>query len=320
MATDAQTQLTYLEYQPSYTHTRPYRISTYVGRRRKGKNKANHQPGEGEGNGDNEKPPNTNLVFRKSEHAETIRDIRGCSAEQFTLDTNGFAYIRCPPPALTRAWEYSDPKKIEDVFLPECEAILRREVEGVDEVVVFDWKIRKRKSAKERRTRNPNLQGFAKQVHCDTLLTRDEIGTPIMQRIRNHLPKESHHLLSGRVQLINLWRPINAPVEDHPIAVCDGQSLDTSKLLETDMIRGAYTGTMLYPLFEPDAKYRWCYMSRQEPEDVLLFKGFDSMQGQVKYTPHTSFIPFISPPSTRPRVSVEVRALVFTHPMERKYA
>jgi hypothetical protein len=141
MATDAQTQLTYLEWQPSYTHTRPYRISTYVGRQRKGKNKANHQPGEGEGNGDNEKPPNTNLVFRKSEHAETIRDIRGCSAEQFTLDTNGFAYIRCPPPALTRAWEYSDPKKIEDVFLPECEAILRREVEGVDEVVVFDWKV-----------------------------------------------------------------------------------------------------------------------------------------------------------------------------------
>jgi hypothetical protein len=71
-------------------------------------------------------------------------------------------------------------------------------------------------------------------------------------------------------------------VEDHPIAVCDGQSLDASKLLETDMIRGAYTGIMLYPLFEPDAKYRWCYMSRQEPEDVLLFKGFDSMQGKVK--------------------------------------
>ncbi|KAL2861947.1 hypothetical protein BJX68DRAFT_13871 [Aspergillus pseudodeflectus] len=316
MATDALTELTYLEWQPSYTHTRPYRISEYVGRRRKGKNKAKQQQGD-EGEGKNDKLPNTNLVFRTSEHAETIRDIRG-SAEQFTLDTNGFAYIRCPPPALTRAWEYADPRKIESVFLPECEAILRREVEGADEVVVFDWKIRKRKSAKERRTRNPNLQGFAKQVHCDTLLTRDDIGTPIMQRIRNHLPEESHHLLSGRVQLINLWRPINAPVEDHPIAVCDGQSLDASKLLATDMIRGAYTGTMLYPLFEPDcSKYNWYYMSRQEPEDVLLFKGFDSAEGRVKYTPHTSFIPLDSPPSPCPRVSVEVRALVFAHPVSR---
>ncbi|KAJ0421292.1 hypothetical protein BJY00DRAFT_300947 [Aspergillus carlsbadensis] len=320
MATDAHTKLTYLEWQPSYTHTRPYRISEYVGRRRKGKNKPKEPSGEGEGDDEgksnNDKPPNTNLVFRKSEHAETIHDIRGCSLDQFTHDTNGFAYIRCPPPALTRAWEYADPRKIEDVFLPECEAILRREVEGADEVVIFDWKIRKRKSAKERRTRNPNLQGFAKQVHCDTLLTRDEIGTPTMQRIRNHLPEESHHLLSGRVRLINLWRPINAPVEDHPIAVCDGQSLDASKVLETDMIRGAYTGTMLYPLFEPDgSKYNWYYMSRQEPEDVLLFKGFDSEEGKVKYTPHTSFIPLDSPLSPCPRVSIEVRALVFSNPM-----
>lgn len=36
----------------------------------------------------------------------------------------------------------------------------------------------------------------------DTLLTRDEIGTPMMTRIRNHLPEESQYLLSGRVQLI----------------------------------------------------------------------------------------------------------------------
>jgi hypothetical protein len=72
-------------------------------------------------------------------------------------------------------------------------------------------------------------------------------------------------------------------VEDHPIAVRDGQSLDASKLLATDMIRGAYTGTMLYSLFEPDgSKYNWYYMSRQEPEDVLLFKGFDSAEGRVK--------------------------------------
>jgi hypothetical protein len=113
-----------------------------VGRRRKGKDKAKRQPDEGEGEGDNgdEKPPNTNLVFRKSEHAETIHDIRG-SSDKFTLDTNGFAYIWCPPPALTRAWEYSDPKKIENVFLPECEAILRKGVEGADEVVIFDWKV-----------------------------------------------------------------------------------------------------------------------------------------------------------------------------------
>lgn len=67
------------------------------------------------------------------------------------------------------------------------------------------------------------MQGFAQQVHIgelqigfrvyrykvtmadsiqDTLLARDEIGTPMMERIRNHLPEESQYLLSGRVQII----------------------------------------------------------------------------------------------------------------------
>lgn len=74
----------------------------------------------------------------------------------------------------------------------------------------------------------------------------------------------------------SLWRPISGPVEDHPFAVCDRRTLDTSALIETDMIRGEYTGTMLYPQCEPDGACQWYYMSGQGVEDVLLFKGFDT--------------------------------------------
>ncbi|KAL4886834.1 hypothetical protein BJY04DRAFT_212808 [Aspergillus karnatakaensis] len=229
MATDVQTRLTYLEWQPSYAETRPYRISQFVGRR-----KPKRQ--------DREKT--TNLVFRRADQAETIRDVRGLNGN-FTLDNNGFVYKRCPPPALTEAYEYSDPKKIENVFLP-------------DDALTKDT--------------------------LDTLLTRDEIGTPVIERIRNHLPEESQHLLSGRIQLINLWRPINGPVEDHPIAVCDRQTLGSSKLIETDMIRGNYTGTMLYPEYEPKGTCQWYYMSGQDVEDVVLFKGFDTKEGCVEST------------------------------------
>ncbi|KAL7657974.1 hypothetical protein ACMYSQ_004116 [Aspergillus niger] len=298
MARDVQARLTYLQWQPSYTHTRPYRIGVFSGRRKR--------------NADRDKT--TNLVFHVADHPETIRDIRGLiDAPPFDLDINGFAYKRCPPPAITRPYEYSDPQKINDIFLPECEAILKEHVNGADEVKIFDWKIRKKKSAKEKRTRNPNLQGFARQVHIDTLLTRDEIGTPTMERIRNHLPEESQHLLSGRVQLIILWRPISGPIEDHPMAVCDGQTMDATKLIETDMIRGNYTGTMLYPQYEANSPRRWYYMSEQETQDVLLFKGFDTKEDSVKYTPHTSFSPLNTPGSSCSRVSVEVRALVFSH-------
>lgn len=74
----------------------------------------------------------------------------------------------------------------------------------------------------------------------------------------------------------SLWRPISGPVEDNPLAVCDRRTLDTSALIETDMIRGEYTGTMLYSPYEPDGRCQWYYMSGQGVEDVLLFKGFDT--------------------------------------------
>lgn len=130
MATDVQAKLTYLQWQPSYTHTRPYRIGQFVGRRNPRKEKHREKT--------------TNLVFKAAEHAETIRDTRGLTDEPaFTLDANGFVYIKCPPPALANAYDYSDPGKIENIFLPECKDILRRHVEGAVEVIIFDWKVSK---------------------------------------------------------------------------------------------------------------------------------------------------------------------------------
>ena len=79
-----------------------------------------------------------------------------------------------------------------------------------------------------------------------------------------------------------MWRPINGPVEVQPIAVCDGRTVDTSKLVETDMTRGDYTGTLLYSLYDPSNIRKWYYLSRQGVEDVLLFKSFDSKMGSVK--------------------------------------
>lgn len=126
MATDVETRLTYLHWQPSYNQTRPYRIGQFAGRRRLNK----------------QREKKTNLAFCVADHAETIRDVRGLIEDTpFNLDTNGFSYRRCPRPALTMAYDYSDPEKIKNIFLPECETILKREVEGADEVMIFDWKV-----------------------------------------------------------------------------------------------------------------------------------------------------------------------------------
>ncbi|CAI7565185.1 unnamed protein product [Penicillium glandicola] len=124
---DVETKLKYLQWQTSYTHMRPYRIAQF-GRKRKNNEQKLH-----------------NLVFQEGDAAETIRDIRGIiEAEEnqsFSLETNGFVYRGYPPPLFKNPKDFSDPDHIQKVFLPECEAILRNEIEGVDQVFIFDWKV-----------------------------------------------------------------------------------------------------------------------------------------------------------------------------------
>lgn len=124
MPTDIQTKLTYLHWQTSYTQTRPYRIAQF-GRKKKNDEQTH------------------NLVFHKGNSAETIKDIRGLAdITKFTLETNGFVYATHPPPSLTQPKDFLDPEQVRNVFLPECEAILRKEIEGIDRIFIFDWKVR----------------------------------------------------------------------------------------------------------------------------------------------------------------------------------
>lgn len=74
--------------------------------------------------------------------------------------------------------------------------------------------------------------------------------------------------------LFSVWRPINHPVEDMPLAVCDGSTVQPSDLVETDHVRTSYIGSTMYLMSRPE--HRWHYVSRQRPDEVLLFKNFDS--------------------------------------------
>ncbi|KAK9561570.1 hypothetical protein V6000_004464 [Aspergillus fumigatus] len=296
-STDVSVKLTYLQWQSIYNDTRPYRIAQF-GRKKKNAQKLAH-----------------NLIFHKGDSEELIRDIRKTKEQgaQFSLEMNGFIYREYPSSSMAPS-DFWSAEQVEKVFLPECEAVIRNEIKGVDQVYIFDWKLRKKKTAKDRQAKNRKLLSRARQVHVDTLLTVDPPQTPTMERIRNHLPEQARHLLSGRVQMINIWRPINGPVEESPIAVCDGRSVDTSRLIGVDITRGRYTGTVQYALYDSTKPFHWYYMSRQSDEDVLLFKSFDSRDGSVKHVPHTSFPLPEARNGVRARESIEVRALGFVYP------
>ncbi|KAI9865744.1 MAG: hypothetical protein M1824_000004 [Vezdaea acicularis] len=89
-------------------------------------------------------------------------------------------------------------------------------------------------------------------------------------------PNRARFLLRGRVRIINLWRPIKHPVEDCPLAICDGSTVTADDLVECDSIHAQ--GRRMFGLIPYRPGFRWYYMSRQEPNQVLLFKNYDSKE------------------------------------------
>ena len=45
-------------------------------------------------------------------------------------------------------------------------------------------------------------------------------------------------------------------------------------LLEVDLIRKDYIGSTMYAKYRPG--YKWYFLDRQRPDEVCLFKNFDS--------------------------------------------
>ena len=79
---------------------------------------------------------------------------------------------------------------------------------------IFDHTLRRRVKGAEDRSREAPRQP-ATRVHVDHTAKSGP------QRVRDFFGDEAEELLRGRVQVINLWRPIRGPLRDAPLAVCD---------------------------------------------------------------------------------------------------
>jgi len=132
------------------------------------------------------------------------------------------------------------------------------------------------------------------------------------QRVRDLIPEDSSELLRGRVQVINLWRPIRGPLLDAPLAVCDAQSVDPQDLIPSDLIYRERIGETYSVTYR--TSHRWYYFSQMRVDEVLLVKCYDSvMDGRARFAPHSAFTDPSTPADAPPRESIELRTLVF-HP------
>lgn len=244
----------------------------------------------------------TNLVFEDVQLS--VKDVRA-NATDFSLDQHGFMYRNHE----TALRDFTSRKHVEETYLPEVESLLRQEADEVDEVFFFDWRLRK--NAPELEGALIDLNDLTEWLRPAMHVHVDQSPAAVLNRIRLQLSKDADRLLRGRVRVLNVWRPLIDCVEDWPLAVCDGTTIDTSDLVEADHVRRHYTGSTMYVKFNP--RQRFYYMSKQRRNEVLILKNFDSDRSKsASFAPHASFRHPQTPEIFIPRQSIEVRALVFT--------
>jgi hypothetical protein len=229
-------------------------------------------------------------------HSVPVHDVRPIG-EKVSLDREGFALVR----QKSSVKDFYEENEIKDVYYPEAERLIKAAT-GADRVFVFDHTVRKRVNGAS--DRDGGLRQPVARVHVDHTAKSGP------QRVRDLLPDEAEELLKGRVQIINLWRPIRGPLLDSPLAVCDARTVRPDELVASDLVYPNRVGETYSVKFDPE--HQWFYVPRMTVDEVLLLKCFDSAtDGRARFAPHTAFADPTTPPDALPRESIELRTLVF---------
>jgi len=230
-------------------------------------------------------------------HSVQIRNARGMVSGPL-LDDEGFGLVK----HRSAVRNFSDEEEVKHLYYPEAEQVLK-EVTGADLIFVFDHTVRQRVLGSEDRQAGTPRQPVPR-VHVDHTAKSGP------QRVRDLLPDEAERLLRGRVQIINLWRPIRGPLRDMPLAVCDARTVKPEQLVPTDLVYRDRVGETYSVTFDP--AHRWFYFPEMEVDEGLLLKCYDSKtDGRARFAPHSAFFDPATPPDAAPRESIELRMLVF---------
>jgi hypothetical protein len=234
-------------------------------------------------------------------HRMPIHDLRPI-AHELSLDVQGFALAE----QRSAVRDFWDDDEVRRVYYKEAEAFLKQ-VTGASRVFIFDHLQRRRVPGLQDRARGGGPRQPATRVHVDHTARSGP------QRVRDLLGDEAEELLKGRVQVINLWRPIlDEPLRDAPLAVCDSRTVKSDDLVPSDLVYRDRTGETYSVKYNP--AHEWYYVPEMRRDEGLLLKIADTRTDiPARFMPHTSFTDPTTPPDARPRESIELRTLVF-HP------
>ena len=250
--------------------------------------------------------PGGKVIFYPSEREKSqwpytdyevrISDMRPIASE-LAMERNGFVLVN----QNSAVKNFFDPEEVERVYIPEIIDLLT-ELIGADKVIAFGTMVRTDRES----TAEANLPAYGAHVDYGDRTVRqfakDVLGD-----------EEADYWLQGRYVLINVWRPISV-VRRAPFAVCDARTVYASDMYDSE-VRGGLgdpSRPTLYGFsvgFNPEQ--RWYYVPEMRPDEVLVFKLFDSDSSAVQWTAHSAFDLPDTPADAPPRESIELRTIAF---------
>ncbi|MER5884112.1 CmcJ/NvfI family oxidoreductase [Streptomyces sp. NPDC001941] len=259
------------------------------------------------------RPPEVILNFRMEPYETVVDDLREGPREP-SLDEAGFQRVERPTAVDQRALADDEPEAMER-YRAEVRELLTG-LTGGDEVRFFDATHRRQVADAPR---DPNNQSPHLRVHVD------------------QSPRSARHRADGhgepgrpfrRFQILNVWRPLLAPVRNYPLALCDYRSLDLGRdLVPTRLEFPAWLKDRESYSVKHNPEHRWSYWNGLSPAEAIVFKCYDSAsRGLARASgegadgeladvsgvcPHSAFLDEQGPRSGLLRTSLELRALVY---------
>jgi hypothetical protein len=115
------------------------------------------------------------------------------------------------------------------------------------------------------------------------------------------------------MMIVQTWRAVSGAPQDVPLALCDRRSLEDSDISpRTGILAPENAPAGAGPRFtiggiHYNAGQRWYYFPDMEPEEVLLFTGYDSASDDGWKVGHGAFDNRHIRSDSVPRVSFEAR-------------
>lgn len=257
-----------------------------------------------------------------------------------TAAANGFELLQRPLD--NDALDFFDHQQVVTDYYPQCAAIVAGATGA--KAYAFDHNVRSATGKKSQRRieGGQQVQGPAHVVHGDYTLysapqrLRDLARPPGGNDTLASILAPDTALLTqaavegclapgGRFAIINVWRNItDEPVATHPIALCDGQSVNPEDLVVFEIHYQDRIGENYFAK-HADA-HDWYYYPGMTRDEALLIKQWDSAGNLARtdgaaadradqgapctFSFHSAFEDPATPPDAPDRWSIEVRCIV----------